>query len=78
MFCMEKGVRVQWNMAVCPVKMYETTVADMAESKRGSREAMEMLNMRISMVNSIPAKGALKMPAMAPAAPHPSSTVMLA
>ena len=39
---------------------------------------MEMLNIRISIVNSMPASGALKMPAMAPATPQPSSTVMFA
>jgi hypothetical protein len=53
------------------------TVAEIVEISSGSIDDREMLNRRISIVNSTPARGALKMPAMAPAAPQPSRTVML-
>ena len=39
-------------------------------------ELMDRLNRRISRVNRTPASGALKMPATAPAAPHPSKSVI--
>ena len=49
----------------------------MVEINSGSIDDREMLKSRISIVNSTPARGALKMPAMAPAAPQPSRTVIL-
>ena len=38
-------------------------------------DVMEMLKSRISKVKRTPAKGALKIPATAPAAPHPKRIV---
>ena len=60
-----------------PRKRYEMTVADTVESSKGIIEVIEMLNIRISRVKSTPARGALNMPATAPAAPQPRSMVML-
>ena len=42
----------------------------------GSIEDMEMLKSNISIVKSTPASGALNIPAIAPAAPQPSNTVI--
>ena len=46
------------------------------ENSSGRMEVMEILNMSTSRVNSTPAMGALNMPAIAPAAPHPSKMVI--
>ena len=73
---MEEGVRLHANIGVCPRKMYAITVAEMVEISSGSMDDRDRLNSSISIVNSTPASGALKMPAMAPAAPQPSRTVM--
>ena len=59
-----------------PRKIYETTVAVIAEINSGSMEVMEILKSNISRVKSTPASGALKIPATAPAAPHPSKIVI--
>ena len=64
------------NGGFAPRKIYEITVAEMVESSSGRIELMEMLKRRISNVKSTPAKGALKMPATAPAAPQPSRMVI--
>ena len=77
MFPSENGVRAQANTGVAPRKMHETTVAEMVEINSGSMEFMDTLKRRISIVNSTPARGALNIPAMAPAAPQPSRIVML-
>ena len=53
------------------------TVAEMVEISSGSMEFIDTLKRRISIVNSTPARGALNIPAMAPAAPQPSRIVML-
>ena len=39
-------------------------------------EVIEILNISISKVKRIPANGALKIPATAPAAPHPNKIVI--
>ena len=59
-----------------PKKIYEITVAEMVERRRGRIELMEILNRRISRVKRTPARGALNMPATAPAAPHPRRIVI--
>ena len=77
MFCIMNGDSVHENGVDLPRIRLETTVADTEETSRGIIDVMEMLKRRISRVNSTPASGALKIPAMAPAAPHPSRIVML-
>ena len=52
------------------------TVAEIVDSSNGRIEVIEMLKSRISSVKSTPASGALKIPATAPAAPHPRRRVM--
>ena len=59
-----------------PVARYDTTVAVSVLMSRGIMLPRLMLNSSISSVNRMPASGALKMPAIAPAAPHPTSTVI--
>ena len=58
------------------MKMYVTTVAVTEERSSGRMAFIDMLKRRISNVNRTPASGALKIPAMAAAAPHPSSIVI--
>ena len=70
-------MRVQANTGVAPRKMQDTMVAEIVEMSSGSIEFIDTLKSKISIVNSTPASGALKMPAMAPAAPQPRSMVML-
>ena len=48
----------------------------MDEMRSGMAAVIEMSNISISRTNSIPAMGALKMPAIAPAAPQPSRRMM--
>ena len=59
-----------------PIQTYDTTVAVSVEMSSGIIELMEILKRSISKVKRMPARGALKMPAMAPAAPHPKRTVI--
>ena len=47
----------------------------MVEMSNGSNDFIDTLKSRISSVKSTPASGALKMPATAPAAPHPNRSV---
>ena len=49
----------------------------MHDTIRGNREDMVRSIISTSMVNTSPAMGALKMPAMAPAAPHPTRSISL-
>ena len=56
--------------------MYDITVAEIVERSSGRIDDIEILKRRISRVNKTPAKGALKIPATAPAAPHPKRIVM--
>ena len=58
------------------MNIYDITVADIVESSKGRIDDMEILKSNISRVNRTPAKGALKIPATAPAAPHPRRMVM--
>ena len=55
--------------------MYETVAAVTAEISRGSKEDMVKSIISTSKVNTSPAIGALKIPAMAPAAPQPTSSI---
>ena len=72
---MLKGASEHANGDSGPMKTYDTTVAVRVEISNGIIELMEMLNRRISKVKRTPASGALKIPAIAPAAPQPSKTV---
>ena len=51
-------------------------VADMELSRRGRMPDIDRLKSRISRVKRTPDRGALKMPATAPAAPQPSISVI--
>ena len=73
---MLKGASVQVNGVAVPVKSIDTTVAVRVLISSGIRLLRLRLKNSISSVNRIPARGALKMPAIAPAAPHPTRTVM--
>ena len=76
MFPIANGVIVHSKGGLSPRNMYEITVAEIVDSSRGRMDVIEMLNRSISNVKSTPARGALKIPATAPAAPHPSRIVM--
>ena len=67
---------VHSNGGWLPKTAYDTTVAEIVESNSGRIELMEILNRRISNVKSTPARGALNMPATAPAAPQPKRIVI--
>ena len=71
-----KGSTVLVNGTSRPRNRYETVVAVTEESSSGRMEDMEMLNSSISRQNRIPAIGALKIPATAPAAPQHRRMVM--
>ena len=62
-------------MASVPVVIYETVAAVTAEISNGSKEDIVRSIIRTSSVNTSPAIGALKIPAIAPAAPHPTSNI---
>lgn len=65
------------NMASMPLRMYDTVVAVTAVNRRGSMEDMVRSSSNTSITKRMPAMGALKMPAMAPAAPHPTRIIKL-
>ena len=79
---MRKGIcprlksSITWkaNCTLLPIRKYATVEAERAEIKRGTAVVIVMSNMSTSRVNRTPASGALKIPAMAPAAPHPSKS----
>ena len=58
-----------------PTNMYVKQVAVTHEMSMGSSEAMLRSTMSTSSVNTRPAMGALNIPAMAAAAPHPTSSM---
>ena len=58
-----------------PVTKYESEAAVTDEMSSGSTLAVVRSSISTSMVKTSPAMGALKMPAMAPDAPHPMSTI---
>ena len=60
-----------------PIRKYATVAAVTAEIIRGTIDAIVRSSNSTSSVNTIPATGALKIPATAPAAPHPISSVTL-
>lgn len=70
------GVKVQLERRAVARNIYDTIVAETVESSNGIIDVMDILKRRISNVKSTPASGALKIPATAPAAPHPSNMVM--
>ena len=55
--------------------MYVKHVAVTHETRMGNSDAIVRSIISTSSVNTNPAIGALKMPAMAPAAPHPTSVM---
>jgi hypothetical protein len=67
---------VQSNAGASPRKIYEITVAEIVESSNGRIDVIEILKSRISRVKRTPARGALKIPATAPAAPQPRRIVI--
>jgi len=73
---MENGESVHSKGGFNPRNIYETTVAEIVDNRSGSMDVMEMLKSSISSVKSTPAKGALNIPATAPAAPQPRRMVM--
>ena len=73
---MSNGVNVHSNGSESPRKMYDTIVAETDARRRGIIDVIEILKRRISNVKRTPANGALKIPATAPAAPHPRRIVM--
>jgi len=64
-------------MASVPESMYETVVAVRDVTNNGRIEDMARSSSNTSMTNNIPAMGALNIPAMAPAAPQPTSNIKL-
>ena len=67
---------VTWkaNCTSEPIKKEATVAEHKAEISNGTAVVMVMSNISTSTVNSTPAKGARKIPAMAPAAPQPNSS----
>ena len=63
------------NIATLPRKIYVKQVAVTHDTSMGKSDDMVRSIMSTSRVNTSPAIGALKMPAMAPAAPHPISSI---
>jgi hypothetical protein len=68
---------VKANMASIPVSIYDTTVAVTAVTSRGMIDDMVRSKSSTSITKRMPATGALNMPAMAPAAPHPTRIIKL-
>ncbi len=64
-------------MASIPVSRYDTTVAVTAVTSSGNIEDIVRSSSNTSITKSIPAMGALKIPAMAPAAPQPTKIIRL-
>ena len=58
-----------------PIKKEVNAVAETAEIRRGTRYAIVRSIISTSRVKTIPAIGALKIPAIAPAAPQPTIKV---
>ena len=58
-----------------PINIYVKHVAVTAAVRMGRSDAMLRSTISTSSVNTSPAIGALKMPAMAAAAPHPTSSI---
>lgn len=66
---------VKVNSESLPVKIYVKHVAVTLEMRIGNKEAIVRSIMRTSRVNTSPAMGALNIPAIAAAAPHPTSNM---
>ena len=62
-------------MAFCPVVRYATVAAVTDAISKGNSEFIVRSSIITSMVKTTPAIGALKIPATAPAAPHPTSNM---
>ena len=73
---MTNGSMVLKKATSLPKKRYDIAVAVTVDINRGSIDVIEMLKRRISNVKRIPAIGALKIPATAPAAPQPKRIVI--
>jgi hypothetical protein len=58
------------------MRKYATVAAVTDEINSGTMDEIVRSRRSISRVKTIPATGALKMPATAPAAPHPIRSVM--
>ena len=58
-----------------PTNIYEKQVAVTHDTRMGGSEAIDRSTISTSSVKTSPAMGALKMPAMAAAAPQPTSTM---
>ena len=64
-----------WNMASVPEKTYDIVAAVTDEMSRGKTDVIVKSSMSTSMTKTSPAIGALKIPATAPAAPQPTSSM---
>ena len=63
------------NMESVPYRAYDTHTEVILVVSKGRRERMVRSSISTSITNINPAIGALKMPATAPAAPHPTSNI---
>ena len=63
------------NSKLPPISSQVKTLAVMVETRMGSREAIVRSTISTSRVKTRPAIGALKIPEMAAAAPHPTSSM---
>ena len=68
---------VKWNIESVPVAMYDTVAAVTLDMSRGMSDDMVRSMSSTSMVNTKPAMGALKIPDTAPAAPHPTRSIIV-
>ena len=69
----------RWNVNsdASPLNTYVNTVAVTHDTNIGSSADIVMSIISTSSVNTSPAIGALKIPAIAPAAPHPTSVISI-
>ena len=65
------------NIGSVPVSIYEIAVAVTEEMSKGATEVIVRSIISTSSVNTRPAIGALKIPPIAPAAPHPIMSIMV-
>ena len=63
------------NCTSFPIKKYAMVDADIDDISRGIAAVIVRSNISTSNTNSMPAIGALNMPAIDPAAPHPNSNI---
>ncbi len=65
------------NNTPLPIKKYESEDAVMAEINNGIKLTMVRSSINTSITNTIPAIGALKIPAIAPADPQPIRSIVV-